>query len=268
MNNVSILVIALSVMAGLTVRAGASEAIDTSYPAERIEEIVVETAAGPISLSAGSDQVVRVTAPASGDECEMTAKVGGGVLTLLARGLVKKTFMLDRACMAGFSIIAPAGTRIKARTVSGPVDVGEFSAGVDVKTGAGDIFLRRPSGHLTLHTGRGSISGAATGPSISAVAQYGAIELRELTGSVTARSGEAGVSLTWVSAPGRGEIRVETTTGHQTVALPSGTRIALSMRSDSGVTTSEFVNEPLAKLQLQLRSTTGAIAVKKLSAQR
>ncbi|MDE2512387.1 MAG: hypothetical protein KGL74_14775, partial [Elusimicrobia bacterium] len=116
--------LALSFLAVLAARAGAAEAIDASYPAGRVEEVVVETAAGAVSLVAGGDKSVRVTAPATGDECAMSAGVGGGVLTLVARGPAKKMFALDKTCAAGFTIRAPAGIRIKVRTITGSVDVG------------------------------------------------------------------------------------------------------------------------------------------------
>lgn len=153
--------------------------------------------------------------------------IGGGTLTLSTRGPARKTFALDKACAAGFTITAPASTRIKARTISGAVDVGGFSGSVEVKTGSGDIALRRPSGSLDLHTGRGGISGAATGSRISAVARYGTVDLHDLTGSITARGD--GVSLAWASAPARGEISVQTSAGDQAITLPPDARITLAV---------------------------------------
>lgn len=257
------LALALSAAAGLARRAGAAEAIDATYPADRIDEIDVETAAGAVSFDANAEKVVTVTGALSGDECATINKAAGGVLTLAARGASKKTFALDKVCAAGFKISAPPSTRIKARTVAGSVDVGQFSGRVEVKAGSGDISLRRPSGNLDLHAGRGGVSGTATGPRISVVARYGAVDLRDLTGSVAVRGGDAGVSLTWASAPNRGDILVQTSAGDQNISLPSGAAIAVSMRSVSGKTASAFANDPRSNLRLDLRSTTGAIAVRR-----
>lgn len=242
-------------------RAAAGEAVDESYPSDRVDEIVIETRAGAISLTAAEGRQISVHADASGSECRVARKLGGGTLTLSARGQASKMFALDKVCSAGYSVSAPAGVRIRAYSVSGTVNVGAFSGPVEVKTGAGDIALGAPTGRLTLRSSRGAISGSAPGELVGATTQTGAISLTRLTGLVKAHSGSGAVSLSWESLPGRGEIEVMTVSGEQTVSLPADARAAVSMKTESGRKSSDFRNDESSDLRLRLRSTSGSISV-------
>jgi hypothetical protein len=242
-----------------------AEGVDPdSYPADRVDEIVVETDGGPISLAVMEGPVVSVRATTADSSCKVSRSIGGGRLVLTAHGPASRMFALDRRCSTGFEIGGPAGLRITARSVAGPVSVGPFAGPVDVKTGAGRISLAGPSGFLMLHSGRGDISGTTRGPQTAASTQTGDISFSGLTGQVTARSVSGSISLVWTAAPRRGMIEVLTRSGSQSLAMPAGASIDLSIRSDSGRAVTDFARDPRSELRMQLRSETGSIALKKL----
>jgi hypothetical protein len=251
------------VLASATLPSFGVEAVTEAFPADRVDEIDIETSLGPISLTASDASAITVSAGESGDECAVGRKLQGGILTLFARGPSKKMFALDKACAAGYEVSAPPGVRIKAHSIGGNVDVGAFSGRVEVKTGTGEISLRRPTGALEVHSAKGNITGEASGAPISVVTQGGFINLTGLTGTVAARTSEGGVLLAWSRAPQRGEINVLTEAGEQRIFLPADGLMRISMRSASGSTKSDFPSDAHSELQLDLRSTTGPITVAK-----
>ena len=152
-----------------------------TFPVERVDEIIVETDGGPVSLSVTKGPVVSVRASATDASCKTSRGLGGGKLTLTAHGQSSRMFTLDKPCSVGYEVGAPAGVRLTVRSVSGEVSVGPFSGPVDVKTGAGAITLNGPTGFVTLHSGRGAIGGTTRGPQVSASTQSGGISLSGLT---------------------------------------------------------------------------------------
>jgi hypothetical protein len=242
----------------------ATAAVDSVFPVDRVDEIDIETAAGAVSIDAEGDKFVKVSAPETGDECAMTQTLTAGVLLLSARGSARKSFTLDKTCEAGYAVVAPPGLRIKTRSITGDITIGAFTGSIEAKTGSGDIVLRGALGEITAHTGKGNISGAAPSGRITAVAQHGAVTLGALTGNASIRSGDGGVSLSWTSLPMRGIIDVRTSGGNQSIAVPGSARLALDMRSESGTTACDAPNDPRANLSMTLRSTSGAIVVKRI----
>jgi hypothetical protein len=243
-----------------------------TFPAASVKNIVVETAGGPIALTASEDkQLATDVAPAAkpGDECLIERTLSGTTLTLQARGApsggILSRFMASyKPCSAGFTISAPARVAIAARSGSGKIDVGAFSGQVDAKTGSGAIELHGTTGELTLRSGSGTISGDAGGQkSLDVATGSGGIDLRELTGPVTARSGSGFVSLLWSAAPQSGDVDVRTGSGDITAILPKSARLSISFSSGSGSLNSDFQSDDRAPLHLTFRSGSGGARIKK-----
>lgn len=243
-----------------------------AFPAAAVKEILVETAGGPIALTASEDaRIATDVAPAAkpGDDCLIERELSGTTLTLRARGApsagVLARFMASsRPCSAGFTVSAPARVAISARSGSGKIDVGAFSGPVDAKTGSGAIELHGATGDLTLRSGSGTVSGDAGGQKVLDVATgSGGIDLRELTGPVTARSGSGFVSLLWSAAPRSGDVDVRTGSGGITAILPKDAKVDVSFQSGSGSLADDFAHDEKGPLRLTLRSGSGDAKVKK-----
>ncbi|MEV4254522.1 hypothetical protein AB0J52_15340 [Spirillospora sp. NPDC049652] len=118
-------------------------------------------------------------------------------------------------CDAEVTLSVPPGVSVRGRVASGTLAVRGLSGGVDVVGNSGTLELSDLSGPVRARVGSGSVNGE-----------------RLRSGDVSATAGSGSIDLGFTSAPQR--VVARTGSGSIALAVPAGSRYALSGRSGSG----------------------------------
>jgi hypothetical protein len=138
---------------------------------------------------------------------------------------------------------------VKVTTASGDVSIGHFGAGV-LRSGSGDIALRRIDGDAEVHTASGDVL----------VSQAG--------GSVRARTASGDIA---IKVAQRGELEINSASGDVLVGVASGVGVWLDLSTMSGDTSSDLAIGDRAPaegcdLRLTARTMSGDIQVSRAAA--
>jgi len=144
-------------------------------PAAVVHQVVINSAAGAVTVTAGpgSAQIGAAPAAASSPPTVSTA-VSGSVLTITVRCRPAGA----SRCRAALSVVLPPRVSVTATAQLGNVSVTGFSGPVHVTAELGDIRLQRDSGPVRADAELGDIDGAGLGAGNAwLTAQLGAINV-------------------------------------------------------------------------------------------
>jgi len=155
----------------------------------------------------------------------------------LAVEVKDKRFGLGRTPEIKAEIRCPEGTKAKLHTAS--ADVKSKGRLGDTKThiASGDVELDRVDGKYEAHSASGDVAvGAVTGDTTIHTAS-GELELRRTDAGVTVHSASGDVNL---GDAGGGPVKVRSASGDVRIAVRSGRRVAVDVRTVSGEAVSEI----------------------------
>lgn len=195
---------------------GASEAdrIERSFDVGSAPELTIKNFAGGVTVRAGADGVIRVSAVKRGWSASRRGQItvdmsqeesSVTVETRLPSGLGMVYVELE--------ITAPAGTRLGVDTGSGGVKVDGLTGDLNVHTGSGGIDLRNVPGAIDASTGSGGIDVRAGG------------------GPTNLHTGSGGID--YEGTP-QGDCRFETGSGGIELHLPATLDVTIDLSTGSG----------------------------------
>lgn len=236
----------------------------TSFPAEGLKSVRIETEAGDVRVIAGQGPDVTVETSGDPSTCAMTTEVQGDEL-LLAAKKVSTWYWFSRACKVGFSVELPRRLAVSAETGAGNIQVSALKGAATLKAGAGNILLQNLLGDVKAQTGSGDIKGNASG-GLNLQSGSGSINLGGLASDADAQTGQGDVTLSWTKAPTAGSINVQIGSGNATLAFPARSKFHLYTQSAIGQVSSAFADASDAAFEVHVKTGLGNITVAKTPA--
>jgi DUF4097 and DUF4098 domain-containing protein YvlB len=132
-----------------------------------------------------------------------------------------------------YEIVAPAETRLRAKTGSGSQKIDGLRGPVDAGTGSGSIAMYGVGSDVIAHTGSGGIELDQVAGRVEASTGSGSIRGQRITGAIRAETGSGSVTLEQTSAERGGAREVEASTGSGSIEI-SGVDGPLRAESGSG----------------------------------
>jgi hypothetical protein len=258
------LLLALAVCTPLA--AFAAEAEVKLFPAAGLTGMDISAGGGDITVNASTGSQVRVEITDNDPQkCRLTMKVDGGRLVLKAEQLKKGSFFRPAThednCDASFTVSAPAGLELKARSGVGSVTVNGRSGASLLDSGTDSVTVHAVSGELKINTGTGGVKGDACGGTLRVNSGTGDVELTGLCGPASVHSGTGSVSLAWAKVPAKGEVEVKSGTSDINLTFPADASLSLKLKAGTGSVKSEF--DTKAGLLVTATSGTGSVRVLK-----
>jgi hypothetical protein len=243
MKAASLSLVCLALAAGLAT-ASPDGAFDRTLSVAGPVDLEVHTDSGGISVvpgAAGTVQVHAILRPQRGNwfnSGDVDAKIRElernppieQTGTLIRLGFVHDHEQLRGVSMR-FEIVAPADTRVRARTDSGgisisgmrgPIDAHADSGGIEVRDVGADVHASVDSGGIRIN----NVAGAVT-----ASADSGGIEAYDIAGSIEAKTDSGGIHLSQTKAA---PIRAHADSGGITIRLASGAGYDADLKTGSG----------------------------------
>lgn len=174
------------------------------------------------------------------------------------------------------TVVAPAGSRLAARTGagdvavagragwvavrtgSGAVDVAAVDGDTDVSTGSGNVQLGEVTGRARLRTGSGTVQLVSAGGPTDIKASSGAITLGRVVADLGVSTGSGEVRIDDAQA---GLLDLTTGSGEVRVAVHPGVRAELDLQTSSGQARSDLAvaaTQPAGSVALRVRGRTGS----------
>jgi hypothetical protein len=183
--------------------------------------VVVQSDAGPITVTGGSDGEVAVSwqkrAPAKNDARDMQVTVqndGGAVM--IAYHDAGQTHA-NHAVV--FDIRIPKGAKLQVRDGAGPVTVSNLEQGADIITGGGAVTLKGVQGMIAITSAGGDIT------------------VTDMDGSIVAETHGGTIR---VSGRMLGQNELHTTAGAIDVTVSAGSNLAITAATSAGTITNDF----------------------------
>jgi len=188
---------------------------------------------------------------------------------------VRVGYMTDSHLLDGVSmhleIEVPADTSVKARAVSGGIEISGVRGPVDSSAVSGGIRLRDIGADVSARTTSGGVRISDVNGAVSAHTVSGGIEALDVTGAIDARAISGGVRLSQTRVA---SIRAETISGGVRATLASGSGYNVDIQTVNGhITTPEMTVESgfsrrhiAGKIrgggpEVSIRSTSGPVRV-------
>ncbi len=206
---------AFAVPALCAVSSAAETSLSKDFPAGSVKSVKFNSVSASVSVEKSTGPVQITLSGFDPEKCEFETEMVGSELKISLKPKQKKALFSSRSldCRAGASLLAPAGTGLDVRTVSGEISVNGFSAPVRLGTVSGEARAENLSGQLVWSSVSGDLSGSISGP----------VEL-------SSTSGDA--SLRWLSAPEKLEFK--SVSGSGKFVLPKGTSVSAKFSGVSG----------------------------------
>lgn len=244
---------AATLVAALPLLAAAQrdgDRIDSTFPIQKGGSVQIGSVSGEIRVIGGNRSDVRVVASIDRGRFEVSNSASRVEITTRS--------VNNRQGAARIEVTVPVGTRVRARTVSGTVEVratdaevsvnstsGRIEVGdardrVEIATVSGDVLLARSSGRIVMNGVSGSLRADDVGGDLDAETVSGDIEVRR--GRLTAMSAKT-VSGDIAYAGGlaaSGTYRLNAHSGSVTLQLPSDVGALLELETFSGRINSDF----------------------------
>jgi DUF4097 and DUF4098 domain-containing protein YvlB len=160
-------------------------------------------------------------------------------------------------CSVSYEIEAPTGVAVRGELSSGDVDltgigsadVHVSSGNIEIKDATGPVKARATSGDIDVIRPKGATTAQSTSGDVRAV---------EAAGPVTAKatSGEVEVNMTVAQS-----VTAEATSGNVDVVVPAGTYQVKTDTGSGDTETRGIVNDPTAKIILDLRAGSGDVTL-------
>jgi hypothetical protein len=247
----------------------------------------LELTAGRIDITTWDDPVTEVSVePMSNDPASIEAAASvreelretAGRQEVIVEAQGKRSFLsLRREPELRFTIRAPHGTEVHAKTASAELTALGRLGGVDITTVSGDLTLGEVDGIATLKTVSGDVEIARVGGALRCSTVSGDLDIGPVGGEASLstvsgdiRIAESGDSVGVKSVSGdllldavsRGEVRVQSISGDITVGVVPGARLWMDVSTASGTTESELDSDLGGRdvdLRITGKSTSGDV---------
>jgi hypothetical protein len=144
--------------------------------------------------------------------------------------------------VTGYTVKAPPGVRVKARTLSAGIEVRGINGGAEIETASGGVTLDGVGGDIKVNTDVGDVTGT------------------NLTSSaLTVASRAAAVDVAFADAPVQVEVQSEG--GAVIVGVPAAGAYDVDATSESGGVDVSVASEPGAPNRVRVKCLTGAVEV-------
>lgn len=243
----------------------AEGSFDRTLPVTGPVNLDVVTGAGDITVHAGTDSAVRVTA-------QIRVRIGNGVSESEAREKVHrlesnppieqdgnrirvghlKDNSLKRNVSISYVLIVPVATELHAVTGSGNQSIDSISGPVEASTGSGDIRIRQVGSDVRVSSGSGDIELESVQGSLRATTGSGDIGASRVAGTVEVATGSGSIR---VNQTGKGEVNAQTGSGNIELDGVQGT---VRARTGSGDIVAQ--GQPVGAWKLQ--TSSGNITVR------
>jgi DUF4097 and DUF4098 domain-containing protein YvlB len=167
-------------------------------------------------------------------------------------------------------IRCPEGSSARLHTASG--DIRSRGRLGDTKThvASGDVELERVDGRLDVHSASGDVEAGFVRGEVQAHSASGDVELRRTDGAVAVRSASGDVML---ADAGGGPIRVHSASGDVRIAVRTGRRVAVDVRTVSGEASSDIPLDDAGSedsgaplVEIQVNGVSGDVRIERASA--
>jgi DUF4097 and DUF4098 domain-containing protein YvlB len=202
---------------------------------KQINRIELDLEAGNITLSPGDSSSVRVGRTLHWRSTKPTIEESFSDQTMR----VRVTCPQSDGCSADFTIEAPAGVSVQAKTQAGDVKITDISGALDIANSAGDIRVTNAIGEVRITGDSGQISGTGLhSHTLTAKTDSGDIELAftdaPQTVDATTQSGD--VTVTVPHTTGDYRVQADTNSGRRTVSVGvnSSSSRSITARTDAG----------------------------------
>lgn len=218
----------LPVVAALALSSSAlaEDPTKKTFTTDGVSNLSIETAAGDITIKAGPGRFEVTVNHYDAERCVLTMLSKDGTLHLKAESKPGRG-VFDKGCEAGFSVTAPAATRVTADAGAGTIDFDGVVGEVHAATGAGSIRGTLESRLAELSTGAGSIG------------------------------------VTWNKTPKDGRIKADTGAGSVRLAFPAGTKLESDLETGIGSVLNELGETKGAALKVKASSGVGSVSIAK-----
>src|SRR5262245_43637473 len=208
-------------------------------PSDPRLQVKVPAGVVEIETQSGTEAFVRLS-PIVDDEATREAierahvELHGNELAVEVK---EKRFRMGRLPEIKAEIRVPEGTRAKLHTASADVKSKGRLGDTKTQIASGDVELDRVEGKYEAHSASGDVAvGAVTGDTTIHTAS-GELELRRTDSGVTVHSASGDVTL---GDAGGGPVKVRSASGDVRIAVRSGRRVAVDVRTVSGEAVSDI----------------------------
>jgi DUF4097 and DUF4098 domain-containing protein YvlB len=154
---------------------------------------------------------------------------------------------------------------------SGDVRVGDVTGNAELRSASGDVTAGRVGGSLRIHSASGDLDVGDVAGDVIADAASGDITIRSIGGSAKVETASGDIE---VGVLRQGEARVVSASGDVSVGVLAGTGVWLDVSTASGKTRNDLtmtgdapVESTGATLQLRIRTASGDIQIRRVTAQ-
>jgi DUF4097 and DUF4098 domain-containing protein YvlB len=203
--------------------------------------ITVQTGAGNITVTPGTDSTVRIHGMlassrfASSDVAERIRRIEQNPPIEQRGSTIVVGRFADRDVARNISIsyelTVPANTQVKSTAGSGNVRIESIGGPVTASTGSGNVTVLRTGGEIAVTTGSGGVEIDSTGGSVRASTGSGTIHVTGVSGSLSASTGSGNIRGTGTP---RGAWELSTGSGNIDLDLPDNGAFTLDAHTGSG----------------------------------
>jgi Putative adhesin len=245
-----------------------------TFEIQRVPRLTVSIPAGEIEIEAqpGPEAFVRLT-PIVDDE-ESREAIERAHVELHGNELVvkvkEKRLRFGSHPQIRAEIRCPEGTSARLHTASGDIRARGRLGDTTTHVASGDVELEHVEGRYDAHSASGDVEVGFVHGDVQAHSASGELELRSTEGAVSVRSASGDVTL---GDAGGGPIRVHSASGDVRVAVRSGRRVAVDVRTVSGEASSEIplddaggedADAPL--VEIQVNGVSGDVRIERATA--
>jgi hypothetical protein len=163
-------------------------------------------------------------------------------------------------CSVSYHVVAPKGVAVRGENGAGDVSLTDV-AEVDLRVDAGDIRISGASGAVRAETGSGDITLSRISGPVTAHADAGNVEGRDLgDGKVQAETGSGDITLTLATV---GSVKARTSSGSIELRVPAG---SYRVRTSPNVPDSqiEVRDDPAATEVLDVQADSGDVTIRQI----
>lgn len=247
------------------------------FPGSDPIEIMIDIAAGSVTVSAEPVEVTTVILEASGrDGTQLLEHVKvafseGRLEIIEPRNRSQSGLEVTVTAPAGSSCAAHAASadvsclgtlaELEVRTASGEVTAESVTGPVEVKTASGDVWLERAGATAQVNTASGDIQLREAAGDVSAHTASGDVAIGQAAASVRAETASGDVQVGRATA---GEVSVKTASGDVRVGVAAGVGVYLDLSSLTGNISNQLDETGASddvRLQVSCRTVTGGIRI-------
>jgi len=133
-----------------------------------------------------------------------------------------------------------------------------------VKSGSGNIVIKKINGPIDLETGSGNSSLTDLAGPITAESGSGNLHLINLGGNAMIRSGSGDIQVSYARESKRGNVNVDSGSGDVKIDLPSDALVKAQLKTGSGEISNDFNTTNRPTFQVKVKTGSGTIALKRM----